>query len=148
MEESSDEPRAQPQDDEERSERQPNDEDEGGRPDDEEESEAEAALSGLARRTEAELRPFQGGRTVRVLGGELPVRGLKALAVFLGAFMVVWLALWVVLGDIGFGLGWIFAAAAGVVAVRVYGHRLEGPQGETTLETRQRGPEPPAERRT
>ena len=77
----------------------------------------------VPQRAERELRPLQGGRRIRFLGEELPVRAIAAIGVFVFAFMVVWLLLWAVLGGIGLGLGWIPAALAGAWAGREYARR-------------------------
>ena len=62
---------------------------------------------------------LQGGSTVSLLGAQVPVRVLLALGIFILVFMVAWTALWALGGTAGLGLGWIPAAAAGLVAVRL-----------------------------
>lgn len=68
---------------------------------------------------EREANSVMQGPKVSLFGAELPKRALIALAVFVAAFTLVWVALWAALGGIGLALGWIPAAALGWLAVRL-----------------------------
>ena len=74
-----------------------------------------------ARRNAGTLRQ---GRTISFFGGELPLRVLVALAIFVAVFMVVWIALWAVAGVLGMVLGIFAAGIAGAFAVKLYGDRF------------------------
>jgi hypothetical protein len=62
---------------------------------------------------------LQGGSTVSLLGATVPVRALLALGIFILVFMIAWTVLWSLGGTAGLALGWIPAAAAGLVAIRL-----------------------------
>ena len=64
-----------------------------------------------------EGRPLLEGSSISLFGGELPHRTLLAIGVFVVVFMLVWVALWGLVGGWGLGLGWIIAAAVGALAV-------------------------------
>ena len=77
----------------------------------------------------AELEKLSSGRTISVLGGELPVRALVAIGVFALTFVATWMLLWAILGTVGFALGWIVGAVVGAAAVKF------GTQGLSARET-------------
>ena len=62
---------------------------------------------------------LRGGSTVSLLGASVPTRSLLALAIFVLVFMIAWTVLWSLGGTAGLALGWIPAAAAGLVAIRL-----------------------------
>src|SRR5215217_6235367 len=71
---------------------------------------------------EGEIGSLQRGRTVPFLGASVPVRVLVALGIFVLVFTLVWLVLWALGGTLGLALGWIPAAFAGVLAIRLANH--------------------------
>lgn len=66
------------------------------------------------------------GRAVPATGGELTVRSVTAVAVFLVAFLAVYLVLWLLLGGLGLAFGWIAALAVAALAVKLYAERAAG----------------------
>ena len=68
-------------------------------------------------------RRLQEGPALELLGGRLPYRVLISMAIFVVVFMLVWVGLWAVLGGLGLGLGWIVAALAGLLAVKLLAAR-------------------------
>ena len=88
------------------------DEDESGR------------FGALQEAADDEAQRLQRGSSVSLLGAEVPVRVLAALGIFLLVFTVVYALLWALGGGLGLALGWIPAAAAGVVAIRLAGRTL------------------------
>lgn len=66
-----------------------------------------------------EARSLQEGRSFSLLGGEIPLRVLAALGIFVAVFVAVMLALWAALGGIGLALGLIVGALAGALAVKL-----------------------------
>ena len=80
--------------------------------------------SATASRTD-EAGTLRQGRTITFFGGEVPVRMLAALAIFVAVFMVVWMALWTVAGSLGMVLGMFVAGIAGAFAVKLYGDRFD-----------------------
>ena len=80
--------------------------------------------SALQQAADDEAQRLQRGSTVSMLGAEVPTRVLGALGIFLLVFMLVYAALWALGGGLGLALGWIPAAAAGLVAIRLAGRSL------------------------
>ena len=99
-------------------ERDDNTEDE--RSDEEESRDDEPGrVDGLQAAAEAETDRLQRGRTVSLLGNQVPARVLIALGIFVVVFMIVWAALWALGGGLALALGWIPAAVVGAFAIRV-----------------------------
>ena len=61
-----------------------------------------------------------------MFGGEVSHRTLLALGAFVVVFLLVWLALWGVFGGAGLVLGWIPATVAGGAAVWLLARRSAG----------------------
>ena len=74
---------------------------------------------------EREAEPLQRGRTLDSPFGPLPVRALFAMAAFLAVAVVVYVAVWGLLGTIGLLLGLLPAAALGLLAAREVGRRVD-----------------------
>ena len=74
---------------------------------------------------EREARPLQRGEAVNSPFGPLPKRSLAAMGLMLAVAVVVYLILWALLGTLGLLLGWIPAAALGLLAAREVGRRSE-----------------------
>jgi hypothetical protein len=94
--------------------------DQRGEGDDAEDGEG-GRLAGLRAAADAEADSLQRGPSVSLLGASVPVRALTALGIFVLVFMLVWVALWGLLGTLGLALGWIPAAGVGVLAIRLVG---------------------------
>jgi hypothetical protein len=69
---------------------------------------------------------LQRGPKLPFFAGPLPSRAIAALAVFVAAFVVVWIGLWALIGTLGLAAGWIVAAVAGFAAVRLVTRRAWG----------------------
>jgi Flp pilus assembly protein TadB len=93
----------------------------------EDEHRDDASDSGPGVAADAEVEVLSRGRTIGFFGGELPVRAAWAIAVYVAVFMVVWMLLWAVLGGLGLAVGWLVAAAVGLLAVRWYTRRRTAP---------------------
>ena len=78
------------------------------------------ALAQASEQAEKALEPLQKGPAVSLGFADFPVRILAAVGIFIAVFMAVWMILWAVGGGAGLGLGWLLAAAAGALAVKVY----------------------------
>jgi hypothetical protein len=89
----------------------------------EDEERSPGRLDELRSTADAEVERLQRGRTISMLGAEVPVRVLIALGVFLVVFMVVWTGMWALGGGLGLALGWIPAAVIGAFAIRLTGQR-------------------------
>ena len=72
-----------------------------------------------------EVGKLRQGRAIRFFGGQVPVRMIIAIAIFVAAFMVIWMALWFAIGMLGLVFGMLPAIAAGLLAVKLYGDRLD-----------------------
>ena len=77
----------------------------------------------LADEARAHGRALDSGPKVSLLGAEVSRRTLLALGAFVLVFLLVWIALWGVFGGIGLALGWIVAMAAGGAAVWLLAQR-------------------------
>jgi hypothetical protein len=75
--------------------------------------------SELVEAADREARSLQQGRSVSLLGGEIPLRVLAAFAIFIAVFVAVLLALWAALGGVGLALGMIVGALVGALAVKL-----------------------------
>jgi hypothetical protein len=73
-----------------------------------------------------EARPLQRGETLDTPLGPLPKRSLAAMGLMLAVAVVVYLIAWSLLGTLGLLIGWIPAAALGLLAARELGRRTEG----------------------
>ena len=85
---------------------------------------SEGTLDEVERQGRDELEKLSSGPSVSLFGGELPVRALVAIGVFVLTFIVSWMLLWAILGGLGFGLGWIVGAVLGAVAVKLTAEAL------------------------
>ena len=94
---------------------------------DEEQGDADD-LEETSEEAQADLEALNEGRSISIMGTELPVRVLVAMGIFLAVFMAIWMLLWAAAGGAGLGLGWIVATVAGAVAVRLYSRRAQGGQ--------------------
>ena len=74
---------------------------------------------------EREARHIRGGEALDSPLGPLPKRSLAAMGLMLAVAVVVYLILWALLGTLGLLLGWIPAAAGGLLAARELGRRSE-----------------------
>lgn len=79
-------------------------------------------------RSGATFRPLWEGRAISLFGGQVPLRALAALAVFLPVFVLLYLALWELLGNVGLVLGWIAALLVAAVAVLLLNTALATPR--------------------
>jgi hypothetical protein len=79
----------------------------------------------IAETLERESEPLQRGQTLDSPLGPLPVRSLAAMGVFVAVAVALYLILWALLGTLGLLLGWIPAAALGLLAARELGRRAE-----------------------
>ena len=75
--------------------------------------------SELLEAADREARSLHEGRSVSLLGGEIPLRVLAAFAIFIAVFVAVLMVLWAALGGVGLALGWIVAALVGALAVKL-----------------------------
>jgi hypothetical protein len=69
---------------------------------------------------EASLKRAGEGRTIEVGGGQLPVRSVAAIAVFIAIFLAVYVVTWAALGTIGLAIGIFTGAIAGALAAKLY----------------------------
>ena len=77
----------------------------------------------IADEARARARELDSGPKLNILGGEVSQRTFLALGAFVVVFVLVWLALWGVFGGVGLALGWIVATAAGGAAVWLLARR-------------------------
>jgi ferric-dicitrate binding protein FerR (iron transport regulator) len=77
----------------------------------------------LMQRLERESEPLQRGEALETPLGPLPLRSLAAIGLFVAVAVAVYLVLWALLGTLGLLLGWIPAAALGLLAARELGRR-------------------------
>ena len=72
---------------------------------------------------EREAEPFQRGDAIDSPFGPLPKRSLGGMAIMVIVAVVVYVAIWALLGTLGLLLGLIPAAALGLLAAREWGRR-------------------------
>jgi hypothetical protein len=72
---------------------------------------------------ERESEPLREGNAIDSPLGPLPVRSLAGMALMIAIGVAVYLIAWSVFGTLGLLLGWIPAAALGLLAAREYGRR-------------------------
>ena len=86
-----------------------------------EREEPEAREDGVAQRVDSEAREsletLAEGRSVL---GALPLRSVAAVAIFVAVFLVVYVAMWALLGGAGLVLGLLVAPVAAALAVHLY----------------------------
>jgi hypothetical protein len=80
----------------------------------------------LLETVERESEPLRRGDAYDTLLGPLPVRSLAAMGVMIAVAVAVYALLWALLGTLGLLLGWIPAAALGLLAARELGRRAGG----------------------
>lgn len=89
-----------------------------------------SALDDLREQLERSGSRLQKGRRVSIPGdGDVPARSLMAAAIFIGAFVVVYLLCWAALGGAGLFLGILVGGAAGLFAAKLYADRA-GPTAD------------------
>jgi hypothetical protein len=81
------------------------------------------AADELRETAERDGKRLQEGPALEMFGGRLPYRTLASMALFVVVFLLVWVGLWAALGGLGLGLGWIVAALAGLLAVKLLAAR-------------------------
>lgn len=83
----------------------------------------ETSVGEVASVLDRESEPLQQGRKLDSPLGPLPVRSLAAMAAMVVVAVVVYLIAWALFGTLGLVLGWIPAAALGLLAAREVGKR-------------------------
>jgi len=93
----------------------------------EEESKADeeprAELDDAVGPLEREVEPLQEGKTIDSPLGPLHTRSLVAMSLMVAISVAVFFIAWGVFGTAGLVLGWLPAAALGLLAAREYGRR-------------------------
>lgn len=84
---------------------------------------AEDPDPGFFDRLEEESAPLHEGEAIDTRLGPLPVRSMAAMAAMLLVAVVVYLVAWGLFGGVGLLLGWLPAAALGLLAAREVGRR-------------------------
>ncbi len=85
--------------------------------------ESRAELDDAVGPLEREMEPLQEGETIDSPLGALPTRSLVAMGLMVAVSVAVFFIAWGVFGTAGLVLGWLPAAALGLLAAREYGRR-------------------------
>ena len=85
--------------------------------------EPRAELSDAVGPLEREVEPLQEGETIDSPLGPLHTRSLVAMSLMVAISVAVFFIAWGLFGTAGLVLGWLPAAALGLLAAREYGRR-------------------------